>query len=149
MTYPSLKLTWLLPALVPLALASCGGDSSVDPARNTLAEGAWPTEALNGAAGPTKKKLFASIEARELSARPEDFRGEDFASRPRSPSPTRSAVALSSWSEVQQPFASLGASPPGAIPVTAVLHRGTVRDVTVGRVEAEEMAALVERLLGE
>ncbi len=51
--------------------------------------------------------------------------------------------------ERQQPFASLGASPPGAIPVTAVLHRGTVRDVTVGRIEAEELAGLLERLVEE
>ena len=55
------------------------------------------------------------------------------------------------WGDVEQqrPFASLGASPPGAIPVTAVLHRGTVRDVTVGRIEAEEVGALLERLIQE
>ena len=47
----------------------------------------------------------------------------------------------------EQPFASLASTPPGAIPVTAVLHRGTVRDVRVGAVDAEELAELLERLL--
>ncbi len=49
----------------------------------------------------------------------------------------------------QQPFASLGNSPPGAIPVTAVLHRGTIRDVRVGKIDRETMAELLEGLLGE
>ncbi len=55
------------------------------------------------------------------------------------------------WGDVEQqrPFASLGASPPGAIPITAVLHRGTVRDVQVGAFDPEEMASLLERLLAE
>ncbi len=53
------------------------------------------------------------------------------------------------WGDVerQQPFASLGGSPPGAIPVTAVLHRGTVRAVHVGTVDAAELAELLEGLL--
>ena len=55
------------------------------------------------------------------------------------------------WGDVdqQRPFASLGSSPPGAIPVTAVLHRGTVRDVSVGAFDPQTMAELLERLLGE
>ncbi len=55
------------------------------------------------------------------------------------------------WGDVdqQRPFAALGSSPPGAIPVTAVLHRGIVRDVRVGSFEPEAMAELLERLLGE
>ncbi len=55
------------------------------------------------------------------------------------------------WGDVEQqrPFASLGSSPPGAIPITAVLHRGTVRDVRVGSFDPEAMAQLLERLLAE
>ena len=55
------------------------------------------------------------------------------------------------WGDVdqQRPFASLGASPPGAIPITAVLHRGTVRDVRVGAFDPEAMTELLERLLAE
>ena len=55
------------------------------------------------------------------------------------------------WGDVEQqaPFASLGASPPGAIPITAVLHRGTVRDVRVGKLDAGELAEVLERLLSE
>ncbi len=55
------------------------------------------------------------------------------------------------WGDVdqQRPFASLGSSPPGAIPITAVLHRGTVRDVRVGSFDPEAMAELLERLLAE
>lgn len=55
------------------------------------------------------------------------------------------------WGDVeqQQPFAALGSSPPGAIPITAVLHRGTVRDVRVGAFDPEVMAELLERLLAE
>ncbi len=55
------------------------------------------------------------------------------------------------WGDVdqQRPFASLGSSPPGAIPVTAVLHRGTVRDVRVGTFDPQAMAELLERLLAE
>ncbi len=54
------------------------------------------------------------------------------------------------WGEVeqQQPFASLGSSPPGAVPMTAVIHRGTVRDVRVGKIERDELGELLERLLG-
>ncbi len=51
--------------------------------------------------------------------------------------------------EQQQPFASLGASPPGAIPLTAILHRGTVRDVQVGSFDGQAMAELLDRLLEE
>ncbi len=55
------------------------------------------------------------------------------------------------WGDVdqQRPFASLGSSPPGAIPITAVLHRGTVRDVRVGTFDPEAMAELLERLTAE
>ena len=55
------------------------------------------------------------------------------------------------WGDVdqQRPFASLGSSPPGAIPITAVLHRGTVRDVRVGTFDPEAMAELLDRLLAE
>lgn len=55
------------------------------------------------------------------------------------------------WGDVerQQPFASLGASPPGAIPITAVLHRGTVRDVRVGPIDPKSLSDLLERLLQE
>ena len=55
------------------------------------------------------------------------------------------------WGDVEQqrPFASLGASPPGAIPITAILHRATVRDVKVGAIDADETAELLERLLAE
>jgi hypothetical protein len=55
------------------------------------------------------------------------------------------------WGDVEQqrPFASLGASPPGAIPITAVLHRGTVRDVRVGTFDPKAMTELLERLLAE
>ncbi len=55
------------------------------------------------------------------------------------------------WGDVEQqtPFASLGASPPGAIPITAVLHEGTVRDVRVGKLDAGELAEVLERLLAE
>ena len=53
------------------------------------------------------------------------------------------------WGEVadEQPFASLASTPPGAIPITAVLHHGTVRDVRVGAVDVGELAQLLERLL--
>ncbi len=55
------------------------------------------------------------------------------------------------WGEVahEQPFASLASTPPGAIPITAVLHHGTVRDVQVGAVDGAELAELLERLLAE
>jgi len=55
------------------------------------------------------------------------------------------------WGNVEQqlPFASLGASPPGAIPLTAILHRGTVRDVQVGSFDGQAMAELLEKLLAE
>ncbi|MEM7350035.1 MAG: ASPIC/UnbV domain-containing protein [Acidobacteriota bacterium] len=55
------------------------------------------------------------------------------------------------WGEVEQqhPFASLGASPAGAIPITAVLHRGTVRDVTIGPIELAATVELLQRLLAE
>ncbi|MEE8524705.1 MAG: ASPIC/UnbV domain-containing protein [Thermoanaerobaculia bacterium] len=54
------------------------------------------------------------------------------------------------WGDVeqQQPFASLGGSPPGAVPITAVIHRGTVRDVRVGKIDRQELSELLERLLG-
>lgn len=48
--------------------------------------------------------------------------------------------------EDQQPFSSLGSSPPGAIPLTAILHEGTVRAVYVGQIDAEKLAGLLERL---
>lgn len=47
----------------------------------------------------------------------------------------------------QVPFASLGASPPGAIPLTAVIHRGTIRAVFVGQIDPGEMAELLENLV--
>ncbi len=47
----------------------------------------------------------------------------------------------------QAPLSSLGASPPGAIPLTAVIHRGTVRAVFVGQVDPDEMAELLENLV--
>ncbi len=52
------------------------------------------------------------------------------------------------WGDVdqQRPFSSLGSSPPGAIPVTAVIHQGLVRDVQVGAFDPEAMAELLERL---
>ncbi len=54
------------------------------------------------------------------------------------------------WGNVQQqrPFASLGSSPPGAIPITAVLHLGMVRDVHVGKIDAMQLRQLLERLVG-
>ena len=55
------------------------------------------------------------------------------------------------WGDVDQqaPFASLGASPPGVIPITVLLHQGTVRDVRVGKLDAEGLAELLDRLLDE
>ena len=55
------------------------------------------------------------------------------------------------WGDVEQqrPFTSLGSSPPGAIPVTAVLHQGTVRDVRVGAFDPHAMAELLAQLLAE
>lgn len=55
------------------------------------------------------------------------------------------------WGEVahQRPFASLASTPPGAIPITAVLHRGTVRDVRVGAVDVDELAELLEHFLAQ
>ncbi len=55
------------------------------------------------------------------------------------------------WGEVahEQPFASLASTPPGAIPITAVVHHGTVRDVRVGAIDDAELADLLERLLAE
>ncbi len=55
------------------------------------------------------------------------------------------------WGDLksQAPFASLGASPPGAIPITAIIHRGTIRDVRVGTIDAGKTARLLERLLAE
>jgi thiol-disulfide isomerase/thioredoxin len=50
--------------------------------------------------------------------------------------------------EDQRPFSSLGSSPPGAIPLTAVLHEGTIRAVYVGQIDAEELARLLELLAG-
>ena len=54
------------------------------------------------------------------------------------------------WGEVadQQPFASLASTPPGAIPITAVLHRGVVRDVRVGAVDLDELTELLRSLTG-
>ena len=46
----------------------------------------------------------------------------------------------------QQPFSSLGASLPGAIPLTAVIERGTIRAVFVGQIDEAELADLLERL---
>jgi len=43
-----------------------------------------------------------------------------------------------------QPFSSLAGAPVGAVPITAVIHQGTVRAVFVGREEFDEL----ERLLG-
>lgn len=55
------------------------------------------------------------------------------------------------WGDVeqQQPFASLGGIPPGAIPLTAVVHQGTVLHVQLGKVSSEEMADLLEDLLSD
>ena len=55
------------------------------------------------------------------------------------------------WGDVaqQQPFVSLANAPPGTIPVTAVIHQGTIRDVRVGKVDGEELGAMLERLLEE
>ena len=52
------------------------------------------------------------------------------------------------WGEAadQQPFSSLGASLPGAIPITAVIDRGTIRAVFVGQIDEAELADLLERL---
>jgi len=47
----------------------------------------------------------------------------------------------------QAPFASLGGSPPGAIPLTAVIHRGTIRAVFVGQVDADALTELLEKLV--
>lgn len=49
--------------------------------------------------------------------------------------------------EDQAPFSSLGSSPPGAIPLTAVIHKGTVRAVFVGQIDVVEVANLLEQLL--
>jgi thiol-disulfide isomerase/thioredoxin len=46
----------------------------------------------------------------------------------------------------QAPFSSLGGSLPGAIPLTAVLHRGTVRAVFVGQIDADALAQLLADL---
>ncbi len=51
--------------------------------------------------------------------------------------------------EQQQPFSSLASSPPGAVPLTAVLHEGTVRAVYVGQVDPEKLGVLLEQLLAE
>ncbi|MFQ5526691.1 MAG: ASPIC/UnbV domain-containing protein [Thermoanaerobaculia bacterium] len=47
----------------------------------------------------------------------------------------------------QAPFSSLGGSPPGAIPLTAVIHQGTVRAVFVGQVDVGEMTELLKKLV--
>lgn len=47
----------------------------------------------------------------------------------------------------QVPFSSLGSSPPGAIPLTAVIHRGTIRAVYVGQIDAEELTELLLNLI--
>lgn len=47
----------------------------------------------------------------------------------------------------QAPFSSLGGSPPGAIPLTAVIHRGTIRAVFVGQIDAEELTELLDNLV--
>ncbi len=46
----------------------------------------------------------------------------------------------------QMPFSSLGGSPPGAIPLTAVIHRGTIRAVYVGQIDPGELAELLDNL---
>ncbi len=55
------------------------------------------------------------------------------------------------WGDVEQqrPFAALGASPPGAIPITAIVHRGTVREIRVGKIDLERTTELLEGLLEE
>ncbi len=47
----------------------------------------------------------------------------------------------------QAPFSSLGSSPPGAIPLTAVIHRGTIRAVYVGQIDAGELEELLLELI--
>ncbi|MBZ0112200.1 MAG: ASPIC/UnbV domain-containing protein [Thermoanaerobaculia bacterium] len=46
----------------------------------------------------------------------------------------------------QAPFSSLGSSPPGAVPLTAVIHHGTVRAVFVGQIDVDTVAKLLETL---
>lgn len=48
--------------------------------------------------------------------------------------------------EQQTPFTSLAGSPPGVVPLTVVLHRGTIRHVEVGRADIERLEAVLEAL---
>ena len=48
--------------------------------------------------------------------------------------------------EDQAPFSSLGGSPPGAVPLTAVIHRGTVRAVYVGQIDVSSLSSLIGSL---
>ena len=46
----------------------------------------------------------------------------------------------------QAPFTSLAGSPPGVVPLTVVLHRGTIRHLEVGRADVERLATVLDAL---
>lgn len=48
--------------------------------------------------------------------------------------------------EQQAPFTSLAGSPPGVVPLTVVLHRGTIRHIEIGRADLERLDTVLEGL---
>ncbi len=60
----------------------------------------WPTEMLNGEAGPTKSTVLDAIRARDLPETlplTEDFAGEDFAGRPLIETARESGIVILDW----------------------------------------------------
>ena len=52
-------------------------------------------------------------------------------------------------SAAQEPFTTLGNAPAGSVPTTAIIHRGFVRQVVAGTIDAEATERLLEALLAE
>ncbi len=93
-------------ALAALVSGCADEPPPADPTVDTLAEGSWPTESLNGEAGASKSRLLDSIGAGGLDAAAlevfaDGFRGEDFHRRATSPPRVESGIVLTEWAEAE------------------------------------------------
>ncbi len=96
-------LTILATIVGLLAIACTERSPATDPAVDSLAEGSWPTESLNSAAGATKKLFLDSIQGGALDPEAaaqiftQGFRGEDFHQRPTDDPRVESGISLAEW----------------------------------------------------